>query len=543
MQKITQLHQPCPKCSSSDAYCEWEDGHGHCFSCGFHKHANEDLINLNDEYHYEYLDYRGINKSTYRVYGVLFKINREGQPTSVGFPYSNDHTKIRKFRSKDFSWTGTHKPGLFGLDKFAAGSHKHVTVTEGELDALSIYQVVHHPVVSVQSAASAQRDCSVDYEWLNSFERINLAFDNDAAGREALSRVAKLFDYNKIFVVKFTNRKDANEYLQHGEADELRNIWSNAKKYLPETVVSSLEEFKKELTGSPKEGLSYPFPSLTKMTYGIRPGECVLVKAPEKVGKSTLMHTFLHHILKETKDNVGAIFIEESKRRTLEAIAGIELRRPVHLPDSGCSEDQIYSAVQSVVGHDDRLHLYSHFGTDDPDILLDTIRFLVTARSCRYIVFDHVTMAVTGLAGDSERRALEYLATRLEILAKELLFALIVVSHVNDLGQTRGSHYLTKLADITISLERDTMATDDLVKRTIKLSVPFNRYCASSGFCCNVVFDPNTYTLTEEPWLTSPSIVPDTTEIVEGTMPLSLQSPYQGNLGSKETLTINSIGF
>ena len=27
---------PCPKCTSSDAYILYADGHGHCFSCSYH---------------------------------------------------------------------------------------------------------------------------------------------------------------------------------------------------------------------------------------------------------------------------------------------------------------------------------------------------------------------------------------------------------------------------------------------------------------------------------------------------------------------------
>ena len=468
-----------------------------------------------DDFTFEYLPQRGITKETFKFYDCKTKVGIEGNPISVGFHYSaSKATKVRLIGEKTFYWVGTSKPGLFGLDKFAAGSHKVVTITEGELDALSLYQVLRTPVVSVQSASSAVRDCSVDYEFLNSFERIYLAFDSDAPGREATQRVAKLFDYNKVFVVKFSNRKDANEYLQHGEADELRNIWHNSKKYLPETVISSLEEFHKILTQPHKEGFPYPFPTLNKMTYGIRTGETVLIKAPEKVGKTALMHSIEHHILKGTKDNVGSIYLEEDKRRHLQSLAGLELRKPVHLPDAGVSNAEICAALDNLLVTDDRLHIYSHFGSDDPDILLDTIRFLVTARSCRYIILDHITMAVSGLAGDDERRALEYLATRLEMMVKELDFALLMVSHVNDFGQTRGSHYLTKIADITIDAKRDTVHEDERERRTIHLSIPYNRFCSHTGPAGDIVFDDSTYVLTEEtaPWLpTSPSVVPSIT--------------------------------
>lgn len=497
--KIKELHTPCPKCPSSDAYCIYEDDHGHCFSCNYH-YFPERGFDLNDtEFTYEYLPARGISRETFRFYNGLTKLDGVGKPIELGFTYPSGSRKVRTLEHKTFRWVGDSKAELFGIDKFAVGAHQSIIITEGELDALSMYQTLHVPSVSVRSASSAVSDVSAMRSQVNSYERIYLAFDNDAAGEAATAEVARLFDYNKVFHIKFSNRKDANEYLQHNEGDELLNLFHNAGHFIPSTIVSSFDQFAKILTEEKPQGVSYPFPTLTKMTYGIRPGETVLLKAPEKVGKTALMHAIEHHLLKETDSNVGSIFIEEPRQRHLQSLAGIELRSPAHLPDSNISDDQVLSALREVLGRDNRLYIYNHFGTNDPDIILDTVRFLVTACGCRYILFDHISMAVTALSGEKdERRALEYLATRLEMMVKELSFALIVVSHVNDFGQTRGSHYLTKVADITISASRDTVAADEKERRTIKLSIPFNRFCSSTGDAGNIVFDEATYTLKED---------------------------------------------
>lgn len=34
---MKQGHTSCPVCPSSDAFYRWADGHGHCFSCGYHE--------------------------------------------------------------------------------------------------------------------------------------------------------------------------------------------------------------------------------------------------------------------------------------------------------------------------------------------------------------------------------------------------------------------------------------------------------------------------------------------------------------------------
>jgi twinkle protein len=209
------------------------------------------------------------------------------------------------------------------------------------------------------------------------------------------------------------------------------------------------------------------------------------------------MHAIEFQLLKETKDALGAIFLEEPKRRHLQSIAGLQLQRPVHLPDCGVTASEVSAALREVVGVDERLHIYSHFGSDDPESLLDTIRFLVSARGCRYILLDHITMAVSGLAGENERIALDYLSTRLEMMVKELNFALIVVSHVNDNGQTRGSRYIGKIADLRIDAVRDTGNANETERNTTTLSISKNRFCGKTGVACKLLFNPETYSYSE----------------------------------------------
>lgn len=495
---LVKEHLPCEDCGSSDALAEYSDGHTYCFSCQKYSRARDRSSALPGKYTYEYIPWRGVLKETMEFYGVKTKIDDSGQPVEIGYPYPNGSYKIRDLSEKSFYTKGDiSKAGLFGQDKFSLGGHKYVTITEGELDALSLYQVTKGPVVSVRSSVSAVRDCSSSRAWLNSYERIYLAFDADGPGRDAAASCARLFDYNKVYSVNFSRRKDANEYLQNGEDEELKKIWWNSKKYLPENIVSSFSEFKTILEEPTKNGVSYPFPTLTGMTYGIRRGESVLVTAMEGVGKTEFMHAIEHHLLRNTNDNIGALYLEETKQRHLQAIAGIQLGKPAHLPDVGVTQEQTYLALMEAVGRDDRLYLYSHYGSDDPEILLDRIRFLVTACACTYIILDHITMSVSGLGGEDERRALDYLSTRLEMMVKELNFALIIVSHVNDNGQTRGSRYISKIADIRIDLERDLTNADSLTRNTTTLSITKNRFSGRTGYAGKIVFDPVSYTYYE----------------------------------------------
>lgn len=496
---IAQQHIACPNCPSSDAYCIYKDGHGYCYSCNYYRHPEHGEEIPSETFTFEYLPWRGVKKETFQLYDCKTKVDVDGRPISIGYKYPNGTFKVRKLNAKDFHWSpkGTNEAGLFGKDKFDSGVHKYVTITEGELDACSLYQVLRAPVVSVQSASSGWRDVASCIEWLSGFERIYLCFDNDAPGREAVERIAKQFDASKLYVVKLNKRKDANEYLQAGEGQELLNIWANAKKYLPESVTSSLQEFEELLKEKNKYGVAYPWPTLNAMTYGLRTGESVLLTAQEGVGKTTIMHAIEYQLLKETDDGVGAFYLEEPEKRHLQALAGLELRSPVHLPDNTCAPAAVAAALHHVVGRDDRLFLYSHFGGDDPDALCGTIRFLVTAHNVRWIMFDHIGMVFGASGAEDERRRLDAFSTKLETLVKELDFGLIFVSHVNDEGATRSSRWLGKIADIRIDATRNLISDDPVVKRTISLTVSKNRFCSHTGSAGKLLFNPNTYTYTE----------------------------------------------
>lgn len=500
--------EQCPECArhgrdtSQDNLIIYDDGHKYCYACSHYIRGDMDGSITDAQYTYEYLPWRNITAETFRKYGAKTKINQDGKPIEIGYPERNGSYHVRTLEKKGFYHKGDYKPGCFGMDKFVPGAHRHVIITEGYEDALSLYQATRGvPVVSVHSSGSAVVDCGADRSALNTYERIYLAFDGDEQGRDAASEVAKLFDFAKVYLIRFPggNRKDASDFVQNGDVDGLIALYTNAKKYAPQHIESELRVFKNILFEAPKNGVSYGIPTLDYMTYGIRTGETVLLTAMEGVGKTEVMHKIEYTILKEHPDAaVAAIFLEEPKKRHLQALAGIHLQRPVHLPDCGVEDTAIYDALQDLIRVDDRLHVYSHFGSDDPDHILDTIRFLVSGRGCKYVFLDHITMVVSGLGGDNERRALDYLSTRLEMLVKELDFALILVSHVNDNGETRGSRNIAKTADIRIDLHRDITAADPIVRRTTNLMVRKNRFCGRTGPAGQLLFDPSTYTLNED---------------------------------------------
>lgn len=436
-------------------------------------------------------------------YGVKTSISSTGVPVSLCFNYPNGRSLHRKIDEKEFWYTGeriSNSGNLFGMDRFSAGSAKAITVTEGALDALSTYEMLgNYPVVSITSASSAKTECGAEFEYLNSFGKIYLCFDSDTPGQEATKAVAKLFDFNKVYIVSL-EKKDANEYLQSNETDRFRKAWWAARRFMPEGILSSYSEFDTIIDEDGfKPSISYPFSTLQDMTYGIRTGELNLFTALEGVGKTEIFRAIEYHILKTTDENIGVIHLEESKSRTLKGLVGYEVRAPIHLPDRRIPDDEIKKSLRDITRRDDRLHIYSHYDSDDPDTILSTVRFLVGSCGCKRVFLDHLTQTVSGSQELDERRWLDYLSTKFSLMVGDLDFTLFVISHVNDDGLTRGSRYISKVADLWVHMDRDSESENEYERNLTKLTIKRkNRFAGRTGPCGRLVFNPETYTLSEE---------------------------------------------
>ena len=118
--------------------------------------------------------------------------------------------------------------------------------------------------------------------------------------------------------------------------------------------------------------------------------------------------------------------------------------------------------------------------------------------SCKYIFLDHITMVVTGLHGEDERKALDYISTRLAMMVKELDFCLFMISHVNDIGQTRGSRNIAKTAHTIINLFRDKKAADTEIRNTTIMEIEKNRFSGKTGPSSHLLFSPETFRIEEK---------------------------------------------
>lgn len=505
MSNWNQTHQPCPCGESSDAYAVDAAGHGKCFSCG--KDFWPESKQLDTEFTYQYITRRNITAETHQRFNVRARVSPDGVPTYVEYPHRNGGVKIKNLdpnaADRDrYRTTGdfTHERG-WGPEYFPAASSRSITLFEGHDDAMAGWQMLgNYPVYSVQSASSAIRDVKADFEYLDSFERVYIAFDSDKPGQEAAKAVAAIFGYKKAYHVKLDPLKDATEYLEQKREKEFRNVWHNAARFTPEGVVNSLSAIKDIFAkAQKKQGVSTGFPTIDFMLRGgLQMGRAYLVSGLTGIGKTEFLRAIEYNVLKQNKDAVlGILHFEEDVNETIQRLAGYEIKQPCHLQDAPVPDDKVLTVYEELVGDVERVTYVRHFGSEDPDVILSKIRFLVAGCGCQYVFLDNITILGTGRVQDDERKELDYLSTQLEMLVKELQFCLVYISHENEQEGTRGSQNINKVCDVWINIKRDVKAENEYTRNVQTMTFFKNRQAGRTGPAGRYHYDDSTSVLSE----------------------------------------------
>jgi twinkle protein len=414
--------------------------------------------------------------------------------------------KVR-FPGKDFTVTGDLKSaGLFG-QKLCRDGGKMLVITEGEVDAMSACQALGlgWPAVSVPSGAGgAYKALAEHIEWLEGYEKIVLAFDNDEEGQKATDKCVELFSPGKVALADFGSRKDANEFVQAGEERALRDLIWSAKVWRPDGVVN-MADVKDRVSKPLHMGIAYPWAGLNTMLYGFRPQEIVTWTAGTGVGKSALVSEVVYHLLKEDV-TTGIIYLEEGLDRAGKRIVGLEMNKPIHLPEADYTLEEFEAAWAATLGRR-TLMAYDHFGSLDEDVLMNRIRYMVKGAGCQVVVLDHISMVVSGQDLDTdERRMLDHVMTSLRSLTQETGASIHVVSHLRrppgqgtheegrqvSLSHLRGTQAIAQLSDAVIAAERNQQADDEDERNTTTLRVLKNRYSGLTGKACQLRYDHKT---------------------------------------------------
>lgn len=523
-------HEGCPKCGSSDALAIYSDGGAHCFAAGCNHHVNGGNMitqiteaapvkacRLNMGGTVAAIPQRRISQETCNHFGVTVEYSATGEIIKHYYPYYKIDTnevgsaKVREVKTKNFHTTGdVTGVGFFGQNRCT--TNRYLTITEGELDALAVFEMSGKKwdVVSLRSgAANAAKEIKEQLEWIEGYEQVVLCFDNDKAGDAAVDQVKDIFSPNKLKIVKLP-LKDASDMLMANKVKEFTQAWWNAKIYRPDGIVAGVDTWDALVEKRKVKSTPYPWEGLNQLTRGHRPYELVTITSGSGMGKSQFIREIEYDLLKRCSGNIGVLALEEDLSRTTLGIMSVSANRPLHLEEDTPVE-HLRPFWEDTLGTG-RYYLFDHWGSTSADNLLARVRYMAKALDCKFVILDHLSIVVSSQESGDERKAIDEIMTKLRTLVAETGICLFLVSHLRrsqgkahedgaqiSLGELRGSQAIAQLSDIVIGMERDQQHENEDIRNTTTVRVLKNRYTGETGPACWLNYDRTTGRLSEVP--------------------------------------------
>lgn len=540
-----KYHTACPACTeqgednNGDNLAVYDDNTGYCFKCKYYcKKVDKEQADLEDVNNTSKtftpivgtpmgLPARKISAKVANEYGYF-----QDKDIQVANYYHDGKLVGQKVRTrdKDFWWNkgapGRVRAELFG-QHLCKKSGKMLVITEGEIDAMSCREVLGTwPCVSViDGASSAVQSIKDNLEFVNSYEKVILCFDEDEPGKKAAQEVAQILPPGKAFITSLPY-KDANECLVNNAVKQLYNCIWEAQQYSPDEVlhVSNIE------TNNNIEGMEVwetPFDGLTEALLGQRPGEITLWTSGTGSGKTTILKEFIFHHLQNNR-SVGAIMLEESPEETKDDLLSYILNKPIRALRASKIMNRLREKMGKSPIHTDfiddlsdeeyaraceeldktKLFIYDHLGNSAMANLLNRIEFMATALGVDVIVLDHITAAVTGIMSarngefaDSERLVIDEMMKELRSIAVRTGVRIDIISQLKKthkayeegdritLQDLRGSGSLSSVPNTVLALERNRQHEDPIVANTTVVRILKDRLTGKSGIGSCLYYD------------------------------------------------------
>jgi twinkle protein len=521
----------CPQCieqgrdSTHNHLMIFDDGGAHCNRCGYtepkgsrdedgeptgeptspsKRVSNESNSMTLDEVQklpVAALKARGIDKDICEKEGVRVEYNTStGEEKGYYYPvYKNGQIIAHKNRvlPKDFYWVGSvkgKKPELFGQHTCQKGGKK-LLICGGQDDYLAAKQMLwrKYPnfppnVVSLIHGESAS-SAADNLDFINSYEEVLIYTDMDEVGRKCASEIAELVG-EKARIVE-TSEKDANDMLRNSKSAEFINAFFSAKPYAPVGFVT-VDDVWEEATAMPEWGKKWPWPTLTKLTYGRRLGEGIYFGAGVKVGKSEAVNQIAHHVTQVEEGKIALFKLEEKPAMTARKIAGKIMHKQFHVPDGPFTQEELKEGVEKVRGG---VVMYDSYGSTSWDDLKKAIRHAVKVEGCEDIVIDPLTRLTSGMNSAEANTELERISDELSKMAKDLGFFYMVFAHLKapqtgkpheeggkvHSNQFTGSRAMMRACYYMVGIQRDKTLEDEVERNTSTFVLLEDRAFGNSG--------------------------------------------------------------
>lgn len=477
-------------------------------------HPNTDMLYPMTEDIVTYFATRRISEQTL----LDWKIAADKQGNII-FPFYRDEKLIyikyrrpkpyeKKDGPKEWQMSNT-EPILYGMDM--TDFNKPLVITEGEMDALAIYEAGVSNVVSVPCGCGNLEWINLCWEYLEKFNQIILFGDSDEPGLEMVSTLSKRLGEDRCMIPqeypefimngKDYNRicKDANEILISYGPEFLKNMIDSCE---PAPIKGVLELSKIPFidpTSVPR--IMTRIPMLDNMIGGLNEGGVTVVSGRRAEGKSTLSGPILLSAI-EQGFPACAYSGELPAYKFLEWIMLQATERQYIAyktdPRSGKNicfvEPEIQKRIKAWL--DGKFYLYDNAIVQDEkqtDSILKVFEACARRYGCKIFLVDNLMSALC--SPDEENKAQARFTAQLKAFAGKYKAHVILVAHprkekadatfTND--SISGSSAISNLADTVINVEKTP---------TKGIRVTKNRDFGTTGFI-NTKYDPANRRLTQ----------------------------------------------
>lgn len=259
---------------------------------------------------YAFFKSRGISKETVDAFRIA-----SDEKGNIVFPFyfsgENVFVKFRKPYKRqpaDKSPKEWREPGtkaiLFGMDD--CSFKKPLVITEGQIDAMALYEAGIRNVVSVPSGCEDMSWIENCWSWLEKFKTIVLFGDNDDPGKQMIARVITRLDESRCRIVDdYPDKpngdpcKDANEVLYYHGGMKLIDMIESAREIPVKGLINLGDVIPVALDSIPN--IRTRIPDLDRAIRGLREGGVTIWTGRSGHGKSTLLGLFALQAVEQGK--------------------------------------------------------------------------------------------------------------------------------------------------------------------------------------------------------------------------------------------------
>lgn len=336
-----------------------------------------------------WLNSRGIEDATIEAFKIGEQIHN-GKTIAL-FPYIRDgelvNVKYRDIADKrGMRQEKDAEPCLFGWHLIDPKA-RTVAICEGEIDAMTLHQA-GITALSVNAGAGNFQWLESDWERLERFSEVLVAFDSDEAGEKGAKEAIRRLGADRCKRLTFPGHKDANEYLQEGGAcgEDFWHAVKDARPQDPDELrqASDFIDRVKAMFYPADSDARDPVLRLDKDLdwFEFRPGELTVWTGINGHGKSLMLGQVMLGLIQQGERFCvfsGEMTPERQVKRLVKQATGLDRPAPDYIGAMG-------NWIR------DRIWLFNQVGSAKLDRLLEVFAYANKRYGIRHFVIDSLMM-------------------------------------------------------------------------------------------------------------------------------------------------------